>query len=83
MIRKFCDICGKEVGSEHIELICNFAMFNALNVQEHSDFLEKIDICKECTCKISNEFIEVDLHRNIVRGLKNQLGFLVDKDKDK
>lgn len=82
MYVKKCDVCKKE-----IETVEHLALASMLEVYEGETEdtcltttlpLNRVDICKDCKYKLLNDYLDRDIQRAIVNGLKLEAGFLVD-----
>ena len=88
MYVKKCDICKKE-----IETVEHLALASVLEVYEGATQdtsltttlpLDRVDICKDCKYKLlKNDYLDRDLQRAIINGLKLETGFLVDEGNEK
>lgn len=87
MYVKKCDVCKKE-----IETVEHLALASVLEVYEGATqdtclttpiHLDRIDICKDCKYKLMNNYIDRDVQRAIINGLKLETGFLIDGNDEK
>lgn len=87
MYVKKCDICKKE-----IETVEHLAIASVLEVYEGATQdtcltttlpLDRVDICKDCKYKLMSCYIDRDVQKAIINGLKLETGFLVDDKNEK